>query len=76
MNGRSPNSATAVRVTARLPATRAGEPLQGILLEQHVGGELAARTIDRGRLAPLERLRPFHPRPFLLAPVQRAKQAV
>ena len=38
--------------------------------------ELAPRLIDRGRLAPLQRLRPLRPRPLTLAGVNRAEQAV
>ena len=65
----------AVRTPAGLLPLRAGEPLQ-ILLEQHFGRELAARAIDRRRLAALEIGRPFSPRAFLLARVQRAEEAV
>ena len=64
-----------MRLLPRLLPLRPGEPLE-VLLEQDLIGEVAARAIDRRRIAALERLRPFHPRPLLLAQMQRAKQAV
>ena len=75
MNGRSPNSATpCVRCRACrhcVPASHCRYWWKSTSL-----GELAARAIDGRRLAALQLGRPFGPRPFLLARVQRAKQAV
>ena len=65
----------AVRVLARVLPLRAGEPLQ-VLMEQHLVGKLAARAIDRRRLAALQLDRPLGPRPLVLAHVERAEEAV
>src|SRR3954449_12427385 len=74
MNGRSPKSCRPL-VRARAVPLRAGEPLQ-ILLEQHLVGELAARAVDRRRLAALQIDRPFAPRPLAFARVHCPEQRV
>src|SRR6185436_9432917 len=65
----------AVGALARALPLRAGNPLQ-VLVEDDLVGQLAARAVDRRRLATLQLSRPFGPRTLALARVQRTKQAV
>src|SRR4029453_8378490 len=65
----------AVRLRTHLLPLRSGDPLQ-VLLEQHLARQLAARTIDVGRVATLKRGRPLGPWALPLARMDRTEQRV
>src|SRR5262245_2682320 len=65
----------AVRAPTRLPPLQGRNPLE-VLEEDHFTRQLAARAIDRRRLAALQLGRPLGPGALAFAGVNRAEQAV